>query len=175
MTDHRTLYMCTDHALYRARPDASGGWRAEGVALAGVGGVRGLLIDPDDRRHWGACTAASGVVVSEDAGISWRESNQGLAELAGWCLARHSRTGELWYGAEPASVFRSTDGGQEWRACDGVDELLGRPEGSRGRHISLDAQGLVLAAVEVGGLLTSQDRGATWGDGSGWLDPDCHA
>src|SRR5260370_7745873 len=109
MTDHRTLYMCTDHALYRARPDASGGWRAEGVALAGVGGVRGLLIDPDDRRHWWACTAASGVVVSEDAGISWRESNQGLAELAGWCLARHSRTGELWHGAEPASVFRRTD------------------------------------------------------------------
>ena len=175
MTDHRTLYMSTDHALYRARPDAGGRWRAEGVALAGLGGVRCLLIDPDDRRHWWACTATSGIMVSQDEGISWRESNRGLTGLSGWCLARHSRTGVLWYGAEPASVFRSSDDGETWSVCEGVDELLRRPDGGRVRHIALSAHGLVLAAVEVGGLLRSEDRGTKWERVSEGLDRDCHA
>ena len=67
MTDDRTLYMSTDHALYRARPGDDGRWRAEGLALAGLGGVRGLLIDPDDPRRWWACTADRGVLATRSA------------------------------------------------------------------------------------------------------------
>jgi len=175
MTDDRTLYVGTDHALYRARPGEDGRWRAEGVALAGLGGVRGLVIDPDDPRRWWACTGGSGVLATRDEGIAWRESNLGVTCTAGWCLARHPRTGELWYGAEPACLFRSADAGETWRACGGFEAPAGRPEDARVRHVTVDAGGLVLASVEGGWLLRSDDGGATWSRVSDGIDLDCHA
>jgi photosystem II stability/assembly factor-like uncharacterized protein len=182
MTDYRTLYVGTDHALYRARPAEDGRWRAEGVALAGLGGVRGLLIDPDEPRRWWACTAGSGVLVTRDDGVTWRESNQGIDRPAGWCLARHPRSGELWYGAEPASLYRSEDGGETWSSCAAPDEPaeaadlgLRAPRDERHvRHVSLGPRGLVLAAVEENWLLRSEDGGATWARVREGLDRDCH-
>jgi BNR/Asp-box repeat len=182
LTDDRTLYVGTDHALYRARPGGDGRWRAEGLALAGLGGVRGLLIDPEDRRHWLACTSACGVMVTADDGITWRESNHGITRPEGWCLARHPRTGELWYGAGPASVFRSQDGGETWTACEAIDSLPDRgwdsphpPYTSRVRHIAIGPDRVVLAAVEEGWLLRSEDGGDSWVNVRDGLDRDCHA
>lgn len=182
MTDDRTLYVGTDHALYRARPGEDGRWRAEGLALAGLGGVRGLLIDPDQPRRWWACTAESGVLVTHDDGITWRESNRGIDRPSGRCLARHPVSGELWYGAEPASLFRSGDAGESWSACadaaeaaDGPRWDVGPPAGEpRVAHVSLGAGGLMLAAVEDGWLLRSEDGGATWSRVRDGLDRDCH-
>jgi hypothetical protein len=181
MTDDRTLYVGTDHALYRARPDEDGRWRAEGVALAGLGGVRGLVIDPVDPRRWWACTADSGVLVTHD-GIHWREANEGIDRPAGWCLARHPRSGVLWYGAEPAALFRSADGAETWIACAALDEpgkaagpgVGPTAEECRVRQVSLSG-GVVLAAVEEGWLVRSEDGGATWARVREGLDRDCHA
>jgi photosystem II stability/assembly factor-like uncharacterized protein len=186
MTNHRTLYIGTDHALYRARPDDEARWRAEGVALAGLGGVRGLVVDPLDSRRWWACTGDSGVLVTLDEGIRWGECNEGIDRTAGWCLVRSSRTGELWYGAEPAALFRSADGGETWAACTSVEESAEPPEppepGSwppagerRVRDVSLGPGRLVLAAIEEGWLLRSEDAGATWARVRDGLDRDCHS
>src|ERR1041385_7418053 len=188
MTDERTLYVGTDHALYRARPGGDGRWRAEGLALAGVGGLRGLVIDPDEPRRWWACTAGSGVLVTEDEGITWRERGEGLGGAEGWCLARHPRTGDLWYGAGPAAIYRSADGGESWSTRDGtvaddVDDAAERPEWeadrsphpSHVRQITLGHDGLVLAAVEQGWLLRSDDGGGTWTVVRDGIDRDCHA
>ena len=183
MTDNRTLYVGTDHALYRARPDRDGRWRAEGLALAGLGGVRGLVIDPDEPRRWWACTAAHGVLATTDEGITWRERNHGLAGTEGWWLARHPRSGELWYGAGPVAVFRSGDGGEHWAACDGGEADRERREWEVGHpqppshvsHITLSQDGLVLVAVDEGWLLRSEDDGATWANVRDGIDRDCHA
>jgi photosystem II stability/assembly factor-like uncharacterized protein len=172
MTDDRTLYVGTDHALYRARPDDAGRWRAEGLALAGLGGVRSLVIDPDEPRRWWACTADSGVLATLDGGVTWRESNRGIDRMAGWCLVRHPRTRELWYGAEPAALYRSADGGETWTACTQIDEPV---DERRVRDVSPGADGMLLAAVEQGWLLRSEDAGATWADVRDGLDRDCHA
>src|SRR5262249_40359883 len=120
MTDERTLYVGTDHALYRARPDDGGRWRAEGGALAGLGGVRGLVGGRGDPRPWWGGTAGHGIPAPTDEGITWRAANAGITASAGWCLARHPRTGELWHGAAPAAVFRSADGGETWSECVGA-------------------------------------------------------
>jgi hypothetical protein len=183
MTDHRTLYVGTDHALYRARPGSDGRWRAEGVALAGLGGVRSLVIDPDEPRRWWACTADHGVLATVDEGITWRERNQGLPASQGWWLARHPRTGELWYGAGPVSISRSVDCGETWHTCGGVEAPAERrefddprqPHVTHVRHIMLSGDGLVLAALEEGWLLRSDDDGATWGTVREGIDRDCHA
>jgi photosystem II stability/assembly factor-like uncharacterized protein len=182
LTDHRTLYVGTDHALYRARPDSDGRWRAEGLALAGLGGVRGLLIDPGDPRRWVACTFGGGVMATADQGVTWFEANQGVTRPEGWCIARHPRTGELWYGAGPASIFRSADGGETWSACDAIDALPERdwdsphpPYTSHVRHIAFGPGRVVLAAVEEGWLLRSEDGGDTWANVRDGLDRDCHS
>src|SRR5215472_5300944 len=183
VSDDRTLYVGTDHALYRARPGDDGRWRAEGVALAGLGGVRGLLIDPDQPRRWWACTAGHGVLRTVDDGITWRESNQGITRTEGWSLACDTRTGELWYGAGPTAVFRSADGGETWTACEGIDALPDRgewddplpPYASHVRGLALDGAGVVLAAVERGWLLRSGDGGATWTNVRDGIDRDCHS
>ncbi|HEY4026000.1 MAG TPA: hypothetical protein VGO86_06180 [Candidatus Dormibacteraeota bacterium] len=182
LTDDRTLYVGTDHALYQARPGGDGRWRAEGLALAGLGGVRGLLIDAGDARRWVACTSQCGVLVTTDEGVSWREANQGLARPEGWYLARHPRTGELWYGAAPASIFRSADRGETWSACESIEALPDRgwssphpPYTSRVRHITFGPDGVVLAAIEEGWLLRSEDGGDTWVNVRDGLDRDCHS
>ena len=69
-------------------------------------------------------------MVTADQGVTWVEANRGVTRSEGWCLARHPRTGELWYGAGPASIFRSADGGETWSACEAIDAL---PE--RLRHV----------------------------------------
>jgi photosystem II stability/assembly factor-like uncharacterized protein len=183
MTYQRTLYVGTDHALYRARPGDDGRWRAEGLALAGLGGVRGLIIDPDDPRHWWACTGESGVLVTEDEGITWRDCNTGIDRRAGWCLVRDPRTGVLWYGAEPVALFTSADGGATWQRCEGIDGLLTQPEhtppdaGDPGhvRHVAVSATGKVFAAVEEGWLLRSDDGGGAWVSVRDGVDRDCHS
>jgi photosystem II stability/assembly factor-like uncharacterized protein len=183
MTDDRTLYIGTDHALYRARPGGDGRWRAEGLALAGLGGVRGLMIDPAEPRRWWACTAEHGVLVTVDEGITWRERNDGLPPGGeGWCLARDPATGDLWYGAGPVAIFRSADGGQTWKACCDAGGHEPPPDAApesrhagRVRHIALGGGGLVLAAIEEGWLLRSEDGGATWAHVRDGIDRDCHA
>jgi photosystem II stability/assembly factor-like uncharacterized protein len=144
--------------------------------------VRGLLVDPLDPRRWWACTGEGGVLVTLDEGVMWRESNHGIDRTAGWCLTHNPRTGELWYGAEPAALYRSADAGATWAACAGVDEPAEPPEAgapppvaARLRHVSFGAGGLVLAAVEEGWLLRSADGGATWARVRDGLDRDCHA
>ncbi|HXM54479.1 MAG TPA: hypothetical protein VOB72_03755 [Candidatus Dormibacteraeota bacterium] len=185
MTDERTLYIGTDHALYRARPGGDGRWRAEGLALAGMGGVRGFVIDPDEPRRWWACTAGHGVLVTEDEGIVWRQRSDDLPGVEGWCLARHPKTGDLWYGAGPTAIYRSADGGESWSTCGGPvdDDPAERPEWEPARtprpghvrQITLGHDGLVLAAVEEGWLLRSDDGGRTWTVVRDGIDRDCHA
>jgi len=183
VTGDRSLYVGTGHALYRAWPGADGRWRAEGVALAGVGGVRGLVIDPDDPRRWCACTSSHGVLVSDDAGIRWHDANRGIVYKEGWCLSRHAAMGDLWYGAGPTSIFRSADRGDTWTFCESVNGLpdwedwdaARPPHVSHVRDIAVRDDGLAMAAVEQGWLLRSEDGGRSWANVREGLERDCHS
>jgi photosystem II stability/assembly factor-like uncharacterized protein len=86
-------------------------------------------------------------------------------------------------GTEPARIFRSRDGGSSWgelsgiRALAGVDEwyLPYSPRAGALRNIySPSGTARLLASVEVGGLLDSHDRGATWAYLPVLGDPDIH-
>ncbi len=150
---------------------------AEGWIFAG--GMEGIARSADDGQHWElaalhgsasgiaamvtspafaqdtaalAATLEGGILRSDDAGQNWTPSNFGLSDFEVAAL--------LWPAAEvvlagtSGGIYRSPNGGRAWRAVDGPSEpvaaLVQRPDGS------------LIAALEDGGLLLSEDLGASW-------------
>jgi photosystem II stability/assembly factor-like uncharacterized protein len=116
---------------------------SDGVLLAGTYGD-GLFRSTDGARTWERVEA--GLTASTFRFLS--------AELAG---------------TEPARVFRSSDAGQSWEELEGVARIPGHEEwflpyspragAARNAYVSGDR---MLVAVEVAGLLRSDDGGHTW-------------
>ena len=111
-----------------------------------------------------------GVFRSEDEGQTWREASNGLTAPHVRWMAFHPDVSDLEFaGTEPAEIFVSHDGGDSWRACPEVAQLRDQfqwslpysPEAGCVRGFAFHAS-RVYAAVEVGGVLVSDDRGETW-------------
>ena len=111
-----------------------------------------------------------GVFRSEDEGQSWEEASDGLTTRHVRWVAYHPDVSDLEFaGTEPAEIFVSHDGGDSWRACPEVAQLRDRfrwslpysPEAGCVRGFAFHGSG-AYAAVEVGGVLVSDDRGETW-------------
>ena len=112
-----------------------------------------------------------GVYRSSDQGTTWQPSSEGLTELHVRWLAHHpGRPDWVFAGTEPAALFLSRDGGQTWHERPEVAQLRDKhgwylpysPESGCVRGLAFHGERLY-AAVEVGGLLRSDDGGETWG------------
>lgn len=141
-------------------------------------------------RHVTSAIAREGVILagttdgifrSDDLGHSWREASTGLGHRHVRWMAFHPHVSDLEFaGTEPAGIFVSRDGGESWRDCPEVAALRDAhdwslpysPEAGCVRGYSLHGS-RAYAAVEVGGVLRSNDGGATWrlAEGSSG-DPD---
>jgi len=111
-----------------------------------------------------------GIYLSIDSGESWQESSTGLKQTHIRSLAFHpDNPGFAYAGTEPAAIFYSKDGGQNWLECLNVpryrDEhkwfLPYSPEAGCIRGFSFAGE-TGFAAVEVGGMLVSHDFGESW-------------
>ena len=111
-----------------------------------------------------------GVFRSEDEGQTWEEAGNGLATRHVRWMAFHPDVSDLEFaGTEPAEIFVSHDGGDSWRSCPEVAQLRDRfrwslpysPEAGCVRGFAFHGS-RAYAAVEVGGVLISDDRGETW-------------
>ena len=129
--------------------DVSGVVAREGVILAGT---------------------TDGVFRSDDAGETWRETSEGLRSRHVRWLAYHPDVSDREFaGTEPAGIYVSGDGGANWRSCPEVEMLRDHhrwflpysPEAGCVRSFAF-CGGRGYAAVEVGGVLRSDDSGATW-------------
>ncbi|MFZ0547566.1 MAG: hypothetical protein WAM60_19120 [Candidatus Promineifilaceae bacterium] len=116
-----------------------------------------------------------GVQRSDDGGQSWRAVNQGLALQHVRWLAYHPAVSDLEFaGTEPAGLFVSRDGAESWGGKPEVGRLRDKmewflpysPEAGCVRGFAFQGQRLY-AAVEVGGLLVSDDQGQSWSLSSG--------
>jgi len=94
-------------------------------------------------------------------------------------------SGRIFVGTDPAAIFISDDRGVSWRENQAV-RALGEQRrwkypmpsvGAHIRHVLVDWEDerLVYAAVQVGGILLSEDRGETWHDVVEGFDPDVHS
>ena len=93
--------------------------------------------------------------------------------------------GSYWAGVEPAMVHRSDDGGHSWIRCDAIDSLPTRadwtfPPPPHEPHVLSIAflpgePDCVLAGIEVGGVILSRDRGASWSELNAGVYVDVHS
>jgi photosystem II stability/assembly factor-like uncharacterized protein len=121
-----------------------------------------------------------GLYRSEDGGGAWERVEAGLTASTIRCLEPEP-LGGLLAGTEPARIFRSTDGGASWTELDGVTRIEGHerwylpysPRAGAVRNI-LETGRRLLASVEVGGLLASDDGGASWTIAPVVADDDIH-
>ncbi len=191
------LFVGTNEGIYTAQPAGNApqytekAWETTGHSLAAYQ-VNSLSV-------LGSTILAGtteGVLRSEDLGQTWRFASEGLTELRVRWLAHHpDGSGRALAGTEPAAIFLSSDGGQTWAERPEMallrDEnswyLPYSPEAGCVRDFAFGFDGQrVYAAVEVGGLLRSDDGGETWrlapgssgkidSQAEGLIHPDVHS
>jgi photosystem II stability/assembly factor-like uncharacterized protein len=140
-------------------------WQEERRSLAGHGvtslTVQGTTVLAGTRQ---------GIHRSDDLGQTWRTAGKGLTEPYVRWLAHHpDGSGSVLAGIEPAAIYLSRDDGQTWAECPEVAELRDKhgwylpysPEAGCVRGFAFHGD-RIYAAVEVGGLLRSDDGGQTW-------------
>ncbi len=116
-----------------------------------------------------------GVWRSTDNGRTWDESNRNLAiRYVRWMASAAKPSTAILVGTEPAGIFVSRDGGVTWNPSPEVIELRGRnswflpysPNAGCVRGFAFAESGpgrdRMYAAVEVGGVLVSDDGAETW-------------
>ncbi len=174
------LYAATGDGI--ARLEGSGeAWTAE-LCLP-ESGAQCLAVDPSDPDTVYAGLREGGVRRTLDAGSSWVDC--ALPEPGVFSLAVSAADGVVYAGTEPSRLFRSNDRGASWRELEALLELPSRPRWSFPprpwtSHVRWIAPSphdadLVLVGIELGGLMRSRDRGATWQDHRPGAQRDVHS
>ncbi len=124
----------------------------------------------------------AGLYRSANQGADWELS--GLADRAVWQV-RADRNGELYAGTQPAGLFHSADGGDNWLEvqtfsaapeaehwCIPVDP----PQPGQARALVIDRQNpkRLWVGVEVGGIMHTDDAGNAWRLDLPGDNPDIH-
>jgi hypothetical protein len=112
----------------------------------------------------------NGIFRSDNEGETWEEISHGLTARHVRWIAFHPDISDFELaGTEPANIFISHDGGGFWRACPEVAQLRDQfkwslpysPEAGCVRGFAFHGS-RIYAAVEVGGVLVSDNKGETW-------------
>jgi photosystem II stability/assembly factor-like uncharacterized protein len=188
------LYLSTTRGVYRVDP-ATGAAAALGPAdtsaeaLAVAGEALVAAVTPDyglPMRDPLRPQAQRGAVRSVDGGRTWAQVADGLAGTQVTALA--AAGGTLVAGTDPAELLVSRDGGATWRQGQSLREMPGYdrwtyPLPPHTPHVMVivphPAEPDVLyAGIEVGGVVRSDDGGATWrvvgSRAPGDVHPDIH-
>lgn len=147
-------------------------------------GARCLAVDPADPETLYVGTDDAGLFKSVNGGRSW-DHLSGIGHPRITAIAVSSIDGAIYAGTEPSSLFVSQDGGRSWRELEGMKNLPSAPTWSfpprpwtshvRSIALSYENPGLILAGIELGGVVRSTDGGETWQDQRPGAQPDCHA
>jgi photosystem II stability/assembly factor-like uncharacterized protein len=178
MSGNVTICVGTVGAGAWLSPDGGESWRRIGQGLSGESRVFGLAVHPT-QPHTVFAGADDGLYRSRDGGRSFEHLDTPMNEFDVWKIAFDpSDPDTVFAGTRPAALFRSTDGGRQWRQLpvDMVEECpnVGVP---RITALTVDPadRRIVWAGVEVDGVRRSLDGGETWSRVAGGLDdPDIH-
>jgi photosystem II stability/assembly factor-like uncharacterized protein len=173
------LFAATGESVVRL--DEHGGtWSATEVLAAE--GAQCLAVDPHARDRLFAGLREGGVRRSDDAGATWVDCR--LPEPGVFSLAVSHANARVYAGTEPSRLFESNDAGTTWEVLDALLELPSRPTWSfpprpwtshvRWIAPSPHDENLLLAGIELGGLMRSADGGRSWEDHRPGAQRDVH-
>jgi photosystem II stability/assembly factor-like uncharacterized protein len=165
------LIASTRSGLYRIRET--------GISPGFCAGIPFLALAADTDADTGrgfAATQGGDIYRTDDAGGTWSPVGkiEGFVELSSLAvLPRRGGGAEvLLAGMEPAALFRSEDGGRTWQEDSRMREMSGDHGWSvpwsdtpgHVREIAIDPgdPARIYLAIEVGGIVRSEDGGATW-------------
>ncbi len=164
------IYIATNHGVFTGERDGTE-WR---VSTTGLIGQRVTSVMA--REGVVLVGTTNGVFRSDDEGKTFHAASVGLTVNYVRWMAFHPDISDLEFaGTEPASIFVSHDGGDNWRECHEVAALRDlhgwslpySPRAGCVRGFAFHGT-RAYAAVEVGGVLRSDDGGENWrlADGS---------
>jgi hypothetical protein len=180
--DDRVFLATNARGIVRAGCGDNGTWRVQTV-LAGQD-VRCLTSDPFRPEVVYAGTAAQGLFRSTDRGGTWQYVGGDGLQMRALAPSPH-RAGLLYAGARPVSVYVSEDGGRQWRALDGMQRARrwywfspAEPPSLtpyvQALSVSPTDPDVIIAGIEAGAVLRSEDGGRTWSGHRPGADRDCH-
>lgn len=169
--------------IIRAECSGENGWTAE--TIPDVPSPVTLAADPHHAATVYAGTQGDGIYHSGDQGRSW--ARLGLTGQVVKSIAVSPQDPSVIYaGVKPAAVFKSTDGGRRWAELEGFRRIPNRwwwfsPAEAPFKayvmalSVSPTDPDVVLAGIELGAVVRSEDGGRTWtGHRRGALR-DCHS
>ncbi len=125
----------------------------------------------------------NGIWKSEDGAATWEELP--LPERDVYSVAASPVDAAVYAGCEPSMLFRSDDGGTTWQELESLRSLPSaptwsfppRPWTSHVRWIAPSPHDplRILVGIELGGLMVSEDGGATWHDHRPGAQRDVHS
>ena len=159
------ILLATEHGLVFCQRNGAGDWKVLNRALEDLSATSVIA-------RQGVILAGTtvGVYRSDDLGKTWHQASAGISVRHIRWMAYHPDLSDFELcGSEPAGIFVSRDGGKNWRECSEVTEMRNRfgwylpysPEAGCVRGFSYHGN-RCYAAVEVGGVLVSDDGGETW-------------
>lgn len=179
------LYVGTNDGVLTLRKSGSGSWEAAESALKGWA-VGDVAVVPGEPGSVLAATRGDGVWLSRDFGKSWKKPSYGRRGPGKTrCLAVDPQNlGRVYAGGEPIDIYVSEDLGASWERLDSVWDVptvgsIGYPVPAVEPHvrdITIDPTdpNTIYAALQVGYMIKSTDRGATWQLLDREVDADIH-
>jgi hypothetical protein len=180
--EHNRVFLAASGTTLVHAENMNGGWKVRTVLQGRQ--VNCLASDQQNPERVYAGTG-DGVLVSVDAGQTWEEA--GLKGIPVKSLAASPHTsGVVYAGAKPVSLYNSQDGGKTWEEYDGLRKARkwwwfspAEPPDWRAYVIALTVSptdpDVIMAGVELGGILRSEDGGKSWSKHLRGAILDCHS
>ena len=168
--------------MARAELGNDGEWRTE---VVGPGyDVRCLSLDPGNGDVVFAGTQGHGVLRSGDRGRSWQPFGLEGEVVKALAVSPHD-SNLIFAGTMPALMYVSRDGGESWTELKGFRDIpwrwlwfspAERPWKAYVQAISMSPKNsdVVLAGIEFGAVVRSEDGGRTWSGHRKGSIRDCH-
>jgi len=146
-------------------------------------GMQCLAVDPHDPEVLYAGSRGDGIWKSTSRGDDWTRLE--FSEPDVFSLAVSPADGALYVGTEPSKLFVSRDDGRSWRELTALQDIPSRPTWSfpprpwtsHVRSIAPNPHDvrLLLAGIELGGIMRSEDGGESWSDHPRGAQKDVHS
>jgi photosystem II stability/assembly factor-like uncharacterized protein len=184
MTDRLVFLSGFSQGVVRAAAGEEGEWLVQST-LADVD----VSCLAEDALRPGVVYAGSreqGIFRSEDGGVEWKAIGMEGHIVKSLAVSPHdSRV--IFAGTKPALIFRSEDGGRNWHELEGFRRIPNRwwwfsPADGRDYRayvmqisVSPTEPDVLIAGVELGAVVRSEDGGETWSRHLSGTLRDCHS